>query len=299
MNISKVNFKSIGINIAKVDFGAVAGGDIKKDYMYFTCNSGTATVDYARAEYVGTHGSYLLSSSDGNNWSEWVSKKTILPGTKLYVKGNYNFVRNLATLQGFFRISGNIECHGNIMSLCNFSKVITSKYCFASLFKGCNIMTAPELPAKILADNCYRYMFSDCTALTEPPVLPATNLTDHCYANMFQGCTGLTTAPALPALELAPYCYNAMFQGCTSIVKAPDIIATKLADSCYVYMFYNCSNLNKIKLTGDHNIVDAASWVLGVAGMGTFFNYSPKDIPEGSNGVPEGWVVVKHMPGTK
>ena len=49
------------------------------------------------------------------------------------------------------------------------------------------------VPAKTLAKDCYRVMFSGCSYLTTAPELPATNLADYCYAGMFNDCTSLNS----------------------------------------------------------------------------------------------------------
>ena len=60
-------------------------------------------------------------------------------------------------------------------------------------------------------------MFSGCTKLENAPELPATLLAEDCYHRMFEGCTLLTTAPDLPASTLIGQCYGGMFDGCTSL----------------------------------------------------------------------------------
>ena len=57
---------------------------------------------------------------------------------------------------------------------------------------GCTSLTqAPELPATILADNCYTFMLHGCTSLTQAPALPATILTAGCYKYMLTNCSNL------------------------------------------------------------------------------------------------------------
>jgi surface protein len=50
------------------------------------------------------------------------------------------------------------------------------------MFSGCTALTqAPELPATTLVDNCYNYMFQDCTSLNSINV----NFTDwNIYATI-------------------------------------------------------------------------------------------------------------------
>ena len=140
-----------------------------------------------------------------------------------------------------------VACTGDIRTLLdwkNYSTVETQNARFCNLFEGRSVLTsAPELPATMLADNCYSAMFSGCTSLTSAPKLPATTLAIGCYSNMFSGCTSLKSAPTLSATTLADYCYNGMFSGCTSLKSAPTLSATTLTVSCYNEMFNGCTSL--------------------------------------------------------
>ena len=140
-----------------------------------------------------------------------------------------------------------VACTGDIRTLLdwkNYSTVETQNARFCNLFEGRSVLTsAPELPATMLADNCYSAMFSGCTSLTSAPKLPATTLAIGCYSNMFSDCTSLKSAPTLSATTLADYCYNGMFSGCTSLKSAPTLSAETLAESCYNEMFNGCKSL--------------------------------------------------------
>lgn len=70
-------------------------------------------------------------------------------------------------------------------------------------------------------------MFYGCTSLVTAPELPATVLAEYCYNNMFDGCS-LTTTPVLPATVLAPRCYSSMFRNNVRLVSAPELPATNL-----------------------------------------------------------------------
>ena len=140
-----------------------------------------------------------------------------------------------------------VACTGDIRTLLdwkNYSTVETQNARFCNLFEGRSVLTsAPELPATMLADNCYSAMFSGCTSLTSAPKLPATTLAIGCYSNMFSDCTSLKSAPTLSATTLAESCYSGMFNGCTSLEFAPKLPAETLAEGCYCYMFSNCTSL--------------------------------------------------------
>ncbi len=140
-----------------------------------------------------------------------------------------------------------VDCSGDIRTLVdysNYEKAKTNQARFAYLFCKCtNLTSAPELPATMLAHDCYGGMFSGCTGLTSAPELLAMTLAHSCYYGMFSGCTGLTSAPELPATTLAGYCYGGMFSGCTGLTLAPELPAMALAGGCYRGMFLDCTGL--------------------------------------------------------
>lgn len=197
-----------------------------------------------------------------------------------------------------------------------------AKSCYSNMFSGCtSLPVAPELPATKLAGNCYQSMFSGCTSLRTVPELPATTMAHSCYSNMFEGCTLLETAPELPATKLDSQCYDSMFRGCTSLVKAPEELpttiilvfacyrdmfrgctslvtapelpATILSQDCYRDMFYGCTNLNNITmLATDISAISCLNnWVNGVSSTGTFIKHPDTEIPTGTSGIPNGWIV--------
>lgn len=145
-----------------------------------------------------------------------------------------------------FSITGKVAVSGNIMYLLDKTgeeKEIKGAACFISLFRGCSITTAPELPAAVLKENCYNSMFANCS-ITTAPELPATNAPAYCYAYMFENCTSLTTPPSiLRSLTAAERSYINMFKGCTSLTRAPEILAKSLSSQCFWTMFYGCSAL--------------------------------------------------------
>ena len=126
----------------------------------------------------------------------------------------------------------------------NYAIASTESAKFCQLFSQCfQLVSAPELPATVLAENCYQAMFEECTNLVSAPELPATTLASGCYESMFNDCTSLTKAPELPATTLAKYCYNGMFSGCSSLTEASGLPSTVLAENCYQGMFEGCINL--------------------------------------------------------
>ena len=232
--------------------------------------------------HKGWDGSFEYST-DANTWHD-VEVNTAIESASnglrnvLYLRGHDNTAISNFTLVDsndmFMSMEGaNIHCVGDIRTLLNYKDATTASMsyrsfwrlfdgctalvsapelpslilaedCYRRMFHGSGITIAPELPATTLADTCYDNMFGKCSALVSAPaVLPATTLTLACYNLMFSDCTALVSAPKLPATELAESCYTAMFAGCTALTSAPDLPATELAVDCYYQMFYNCTSL--------------------------------------------------------
>ena len=326
ISISKVNFTSIGINIAKVDFGRYdSGGEPQLNGLYITPADASAISVTPNDSYYTLHGKYLKYSLNGKKWKDCNGSVTIEPEQKMYLKGEDDYVCNSSTSGKLITSNGYYNVGGDISSLTNFitevkdytfyklfyndsyikdasslllPATILTANCYFSMFSGCtSLTTAPELPATTLADRCYVYMFSGCTSLTAAPVLPATTLADSCYEFMFQGCTSLTAAPELPATTLTYNCYYNMFSDCISLTTAPELPATTLKDYCYQFMFQGCTSLNNITmLATDISAFNCLSnWVNGVASTGTFTKAaSMTSLPTGVNGIPEGWTVVDY-----
>ena len=179
----------------------------------------------------------LECSYNGIDWSEWdLSALTLNSSGTLYIRG-YNPDGFSSSFEAYylFVIEGDkVSCSGNIMSLIDYKNlpdIIPCDYCFYGLFSRCTALTtAPELPAKRLAESCYENMFEGCTSLKTAPELPAIELIDGCYYQMFANCTSLIKAPALPATKLANCCYSNMFSRCTALTTAPELPAKTRSD---------------------------------------------------------------------
>lgn len=116
-----------------------------------------------------------------------------------------------------------VDCSGDIRTLIDYTEhenVATENCSFISLFKNCTALkSAPELPAKVLKESCYRQMFEGCTSLEKAPKLPAKELDNYCYESMFKGCTSLTKAPELRATKIKEGCYKSMFEDCKKLIS--------------------------------------------------------------------------------
>ena len=223
----------------------------------------------------------LCYSFDSINWNIYSDQISISTGQSLYLKGNNPKCWSESdTKYSNFVITGDVSISGSVMGLLDngtkskyyipsnycFNKLfanskgitgiynkflpatILTDYCYHYMFYGCtSLKNAPELPATTLATNCYSFMFDGCSDLTVCPKLLSRNLADECYLYMFANCKNLITVPnGLQALNLKYGCYTGMFQNCSSLTITPDLPAKELSSSCYKYMFSGCTSLTEI-----------------------------------------------------
>lgn len=252
-------------------------------------NSGGATNTYANYMTIRALESGLVVSVDTtydepfyyciHSEGEWkiLNRRSSTPsidaGDAISFKSNRE--PNQSEGIGTFVITKTCSLEGNCMSLLYGDDVVEKPmkpYGFYSLFRyNAMIRSVSEdfLPATTLATNCYRYIFSDCSSLTN--------------------------APKLPSMDLQPYCYYGMFDGCTSLVDAPVLPATTLVSQCYTQMFYNCTKMNYIKamFTTTPSITYTDSWVYGVAASGTFVkNKNATWTATGNSYAPKNWTII-------
>ncbi|MBR1516359.1 MAG: InlB B-repeat-containing protein [Paludibacteraceae bacterium] len=187
-----------------------------------------------------------------------VSFGSIPAGGKMQIYGNGSFTANSSYYDYFVISGGTPEISGNILSLvaCSDGETVDNNYslptyCFRYLFYNCTALTNAEdleLPSTTVPANAYYYMFYGCTNLKKAPKeLPATTLGTNCYYYMFYNCSTMVSAPErLPALTLPASCYFGMFQNCNALTTAPEIDATSVTgtQTCY-NMFYGCRALTK------------------------------------------------------
>ncbi len=268
------DFKIGETAVSKVAIGSqtvwekTSGGN---EPIKFSIESGTATVSMTKTG--APNEIYLQYSRDKLSWSDWdLTALEISELSPLYIKGNnQNGISSSGTVCYTFTVSGSgVSCSGNIMSLLGSAATsIPTGYCFANLFRGSSIVSAPELPA--------------------------TELTEFCYYCMFTNCTSLVSAPELPATTLQNDCYNSMFFGCTSLITAPELSANTLTARCYSNMFKSCSALSNVKCTATSISATKATynWLKGAAASGTFTKTSGVEWASGDSGIPEGWTVVE------
>ncbi|MGM9833159.1 MAG: hypothetical protein ACI31A_05670 [Candidatus Limisoma sp.] len=233
-------------------------------YVTFSAESEqTFTMDfdpYEREVFTLNEGEYFEYSVGGGEWTRFTTTVSdihfggALGDLQLRGKssqGTADLNSGRCTIS--FGTSGVlVDCTGDIRTLIdykNYKSANTENAVFCGLFENNTLlMTAPELPAMKLSENCYLSMFAGCTSLISAPELPALTLVDGCYFCMFYNCSSLTTAPKLPATALANDCYANMFYNCTSLTTAPELPAATLTSNCYGFMFYGCTKLSEVKM---------------------------------------------------
>lgn len=237
------SFKINGRTVSRlfINNREVALGSASCDALCFTAKYDNQTIQLTKN---GSPDSInLQTSTDGKSWTPYNVEDIITvpnSGGKVYFKAvgaNQSMATSPNDYYKFtttsqFADSG-FEASGNVNSLLEEDEYIARtmslenrQFCYAQLFSGTLLTTAPELPATTLAYGC--------------------------YAMMFQNCPILNTAPELPATTLAAWCYYTMFSGCSSLTRAPELPADTLVDSCYSGMFANCSQLNYVSVGFDN-----------------------------------------------
>ena len=222
------------------------------NYLCFTANTAGSTVKLNKNSSLTPP--ILETSYNGWNWKIYTFWDIITLTNvwdKVYWRNTSTTDTGLWTTGWSyykFVMTWSIAWSWNVSYLLNKnSTTAVSGWCFNKLFSLCASLTsAPELPARTLAESCYSSMFDNCTWLTSAPALPATTLAQSCYSHMFNWCTWLTTAPNLPATTLPDYCYYDMFLNCRWLITWPTISATTIWYRSCEEMFKWCTSLTTI-----------------------------------------------------
>jgi len=215
-------------------------------------------------------GNHILSAAYNEQYQGYDSHPWTFVGGELSIKGNildlFNY-NNHANAQPYSYACYGLFRGSNIVSVSqNFLNGISTMvpYAYWGMFANCkSLVSAPELPATVLASGCYTEMFDGCENLVWAPDLNATRrlklnpdytigvedgMSYYCYRSMFRNCKSLLNAPKLDSPKLGFSCYEMMFKGCSSLEEAPELPATELTNGCYLEMFMGCS---KLKITTD------------------------------------------------
>ena len=151
----------------QVEGGVTPEPEPAKDYLCFT-STGDSTISMSQKGTPDKSANKVIQYklNDGQ-WQTWdLSEVSLHDGDKMYLKSDDEIpVSEHYNIYKKFVMTGSIAASGNIMSLLNFSTILTDS-AFKSLFYGCkSLTTAPELPATTLVTSCYSSMFQNCTNL--------------------------------------------------------------------------------------------------------------------------------------
>lgn len=103
---------------------------------------------------------------------------------------------------------------------------------FHNLFAGAHLVKSFEnLVLYGNGTSCFSAMFSGSKYIEKAPkILPATILHNGCYAWMFHECEKIEIAPILPATDIAPYAYDNMFRQCKNLKYVKAMSITNMGD---------------------------------------------------------------------
>ena len=221
LKVGKNKISVSGITVANWNTGTITDNGKAEEIIPYVTFKAKAEQKFKMI----TYGDYSISRLEYSvNNGKWQNVEKDIPVTFGETNGTLRLrgtnINGTASLWDAFSTitftdpNVKVACTGDIRTLLdwrNYSTVNTQNARFCYLFKDCAVLTsAPELPAKELADNCYSGMFSGCTSLTAAPELKATTLARSCYSSMFSRCTSLEKAPELKATTLVAKCYFCM-----------------------------------------------------------------------------------------
>ena len=260
LKVGKNKISVSGITVADWKTGTITDNGKAEEAIPYLTFTADEEQKFKMAVVTSQYGSYTFPKLEYSvNNREWAS---VGAGTEITFGGAYGDLRLRGTNNTYgtsspylnsnnsfehsniqFSTENEVACKGDIRTLLdyeNYKTVNSNKARFYKLFANCKqLISAPELPATTLADNCYSAMFLRCSSLISAPKLPATTLATYCYCDMFNGCTNLTSAPELPATTLAANSYSHMFEDCTKLstvtMLAPSDQITN-SNACYYWL---------------------------------------------------------------
>lgn len=235
--------------------GTIDGGDAEYyPYVTFSAEKEQTFNMVFGEKFLLDEGEYFEYSVNNGKWKQFSStiedikfggnignlrlRGKSMKGTGHKGAGNYSNIR--------FGYSFPVDCTGDVRTLIDYEKystVSTENAGFYALFYGNQIYinnskiydkgvaalrTAPELPATTLAEDCYAWMFGECSTLQTPPELPATTLAKECYQCMFYGCRNLSNVTMLATEISADNCLESWLSGNNEIVAGDNATSRTL-----------------------------------------------------------------------
>ena len=102
------------------------------------------------------------------------------------------------------------------------------------------------LPARIVPDSAYSYMFSNCYNLTESISISCDRAYSYSFGYMFVSCKNIKYANPISVIDVNGYTFRSMFSDCTSLTTTAKIRNLSYASNyCFYSMYENCVSLTK------------------------------------------------------
>lgn len=144
-----------------------------------------------------------------------------------------------------------------------------------------------------LDDYCFYKLFDGNFSLSSMPELPATVLGNYAYSYMFYGCS-ITTVTTLPATTVGAHCYEYMFSNNYQLQQAPEMFFTDTPGTdALAYMFYGCFAINYIKIHYTGTLSEdmfTTEWLGGTWNSGDFY-YNGTETVRNSSTIPANWTI--------
>lgn len=129
-----------------------------------------------------------------------------------------------------------------------------TKGCYYNMLAYTGLTETPELPATVIPDNAYQYMFNNCYELTESPAINVEAVGDYGCSQMFDNCNKLKKAGAIHVENVGPNAFRWTYENCKELTEAPSVTAETVDEYGFASMFYGCEKMTK---ANDINIKDA------------------------------------------
>lgn len=181
LKVGKNKISVSGITVAPWNTGTITDNGKAEQIIPYV----TFTADEEQFFYMSPKNLYQINGLEYSvNGVDW---KTVVEGEQVRFGGTYGDLRlrgtnpeGTATDSKFYSIirftnDVDVACTGDIRTLLNwrnYNTVDTQNARFCGLFSDCRVLTsAPELPATVLAESCYKSMFSGCVKLSSVTML--------------------------------------------------------------------------------------------------------------------------------
>lgn len=151
-----------------------------------------------KIKFRGTNTHYCNNSGSSNIHKQWY---VIFGAQKPKTNDSTD---NVTWYNTFTESTASFNVYGNITSLCfgdNFvgQTALPASFTFCTMFKASKVISAEHLilPEITLQPSCYRAMFSYAKYLTTSPTLPNIATANECYKYIFESCLALTKITCL------------------------------------------------------------------------------------------------------